>query len=90
MAFTCRALRAGAAAAGITLTMAATLTAPVAAATGEAPVRAGRVVRSERPAGVTVTTVVFKTRADGTRIAVPVRSSRVFPTVHYTLSGPRL
>jgi hypothetical protein len=86
MAFACRALRAGAAAAGITLMIAATLPAPAAGTTGGA----GRVVRSERPAGVTVTTVVFKVRADGTRIAVPVRSSRVFPTVHYTLSGPRL
>jgi hypothetical protein len=90
MAFTCRALRAGAAAAGITLTVAATLTAPATAATGGAAARAGRVVRSERPAGVAVTAAVFKVRADGTRIAVPARSSRVFPTVHYTFAGPRL
>ncbi|MFG1643920.1 hypothetical protein ACGFMK_26820 [Amycolatopsis sp. NPDC049252] len=87
MAFTCRALRAGAAAAGITLTMATTLTAP-AAATGGAAARPGRVVRSERPTSLIVTKVVFKVRADGTRIAVPVGSSRVFPTVHYTLPGP--
>ncbi|MEA5366725.1 hypothetical protein VA596_44840 [Amycolatopsis sp., V23-08] len=86
MAFTCRALRAGAAAAGITLTMATTVTAPAEPATGGA----GRVVRSERPTGLIVTKVVFKVRADGVRVAVPVGSSRVFPTVHYTLPGPGL
>lgn len=90
MAFTCRALRAGVAAAGITLTLAATPTTPATAATGGAAAEAGRVVRGERPAAVTVTTVVFKTRADGTRIAVPSRSSRVFAAVHYALPGPRL
>ncbi|MFJ1767125.1 hypothetical protein ACIOD2_42815 [Amycolatopsis sp. NPDC088138] len=90
MAFTCRALRAGAAVAGITLTMATTLAAPATAAAGGAAARAGRVVRSERPTGLIVTKIVFKVRADGTRIAVPVGSSRVFPTVHYTLPGPGL